>query len=44
TPSREDKSLTATLKEAGKFLGIPILDHIIIGDGSYYSFKEHNYL
>ena len=40
-PSREDKDLTKTLFEAGKMLGIPILDHLIIGERIYYSFKEH---
>jgi DNA repair protein RadC len=32
TPSREDLSITRRLKEAGEICGIPILDHIIIGD------------
>lgn len=40
TPSKEDRSITGTLASAGKILGIPVLDHIIIGD-NYYSFKEH---
>lgn len=44
TPSKEDKDLTKTLAEAGKYMGIPVLDHIIIGDASYFSFKEHSYL
>ena len=44
TPSKEDKDLTKTLSEAGKYMGIPVLDHIIIGDASYFSFKEHSYL
>ena len=39
-PSNEDISLTETLSESGKILGIPILDHVIIGRGKYYSFKE----
>lgn len=41
TPSNEDKSLTANVVKAGVILGIPVLDHIIIGD-NYYSFKEHS--
>lgn len=41
TPSKEDRSITGTLASAGKILGIPVLDHIIIGD-NYYSFKEHS--
>lgn len=44
TPSKEDKDLTNTLAQAGKYMGIPILDHIIIGDAKYFSFKEHSYL
>ena len=40
SPSSEDKKLTAQVKEAGALLGIRLLDHIIIGDNSYFSFKE----
>ncbi len=39
-PSREDREITRRLKEAGDLLGIRVLDHIIIGDGSYFSFVE----
>jgi DNA repair protein RadC len=31
-PSRQDMEVTAQLKEAGDVVGIPLLDHIIIGD------------
>lgn len=41
-PSREDISITERLIEAGDIMGIKVLDHIIIGDGSYLSFKEEN--
>ena len=34
----EDISLTARISEAGKLMGIKMLDHIIIGDGEYHSF------
>ena len=44
TPSKEDKALTNTLVQAGKYMGIPVLDHIIIGDARYFSFREHSYL
>ena len=44
TPSKEDKDLTNTLVQAGKYMGIPVLDHIIIGDAKYFMFKEHSYL
>jgi DNA repair protein RadC len=40
TPSPDDLDLTRRLAVAGDVLGVPMLDHIIIGDGRYYSFKE----
>ena len=40
TPSPDDVELTRRLAAAGDVIGIPVLDHIIIGDGRYYSFKE----
>ncbi len=40
-PSSEDRNLTSALESAGEALGIPILDSLIIGEGRYYSFKEH---
>lgn len=40
TPSPEDKSLTRILSDGGKLLGIPVLDHIIIGDNAYFSFAD----
>jgi DNA repair protein RadC len=43
-PSREDREITRRLKEAGEILGIKVLDHIIIGDGAYYSFVESGIL
>lgn len=39
-PSNEDKTLTKRMKEAGQLVGIPVLDHIIIGDGRYFSFLD----
>ena len=39
-PSHEDITLTSRLDECGKIMGIRVLDHIIIGDGIYFSFKE----
>ncbi len=41
SPSAEDEDVTAMLDKAGSALGIPLLDHLIIGDGTYYSFREH---
>ncbi|MDY2755948.1 MAG: JAB domain-containing protein, partial [Candidatus Treponema excrementipullorum] len=40
-PSDEDINSTKTLIEGSKLLGIPLLDHIIVGGDSYFSFKEH---
>ena len=40
-PSAEDRKLTERLSQAGKYLSIEVLDHIIIGDNKYYSFKEN---
>lgn len=39
-PSDEDKTITKRLADAGKLLGIKVLDHMIITDKSYFSFKE----
>lgn len=41
-PSEADEELTKQLYLAGKQLDIPLLDHIIIGDNRYFSFKEAN--
>lgn len=37
TPSKEDISITDRIKEAGKIIGIDLLDHIIIGSGNKYT-------
>ena len=39
-PSADDVQLTRRLVDAGALLGVEVLDHIIVGDGRYYSFKE----
>ena len=44
TPSRDDISFTTTLAKAGKIMGIPVLDHLVIGDGKFFSFKQEGYL
>lgn len=44
SPSREDQRMTAQIKEAGALLGIRLLDHIIIGNQTYFSFKERGIL
>ena len=40
-PSKEDLLLTDNLKKIGLLMGIPIVDHIIIGNNNYYSFFEN---
>lgn len=40
TPSKSDVLITKRVYEAGEIIGIPLLDHIIIGDNCYISFKE----
>lgn len=42
TPSKEDINITNRLVEVGDLVGIKVLDHIIIGDSNYISFKEKN--
>ena len=39
-PSPEDKKFTQELAAAGKIMDIKVLDHIIIGDGNYFSFAD----
>ncbi len=43
TPSKEDIVITKRLREAGQLLGVEVLDHIVIGDGTYKSFQEIGY-
>ena len=44
TPSQQDIQLTNRLYEAGELHGIKLLDHLIIGDGTFTSLKEKGYL
>ena len=44
SPSRADKDLTRSIKRACELLNIFFLDHVIITDGQYYSFKEQGYV
>lgn len=43
TPSREDIEVTKRINDAGKIVGVQLLDHIIIGD-KYSSLKEKGYM
>jgi len=39
-PSEDDLDITKRLKEAGKILGIDVVDHIIVSRNNYFSFKD----
>ncbi|MDH3206984.1 MAG: hypothetical protein OEO79_10250, partial [Gemmatimonadota bacterium] len=40
-PSADDRAVTRQLAEAGRALGIPVLDHVVIGRGAYVSLADH---
>ncbi len=40
TPSKEDREITGRIASLGVMMQVPLLDHIILGDRIYYSFKE----
>jgi DNA repair protein RadC len=40
SPSQEDRQVTRQLADAGRLLGIPVLDHVVVGDARYVSFVE----
>lgn len=44
TPSREDVEITKRLVEAGKIVGVQVLDHIVLGRPLYSSLKEKGYM
>lgn len=41
SPSPDDRSLTLRLVKVGVLLGVPLVDHLILADGAYWSFREH---
>lgn len=43
TPSREDRAVTERLRQAGDLLGVPMLDHLVIGDARYFSFADEGF-
>lgn len=43
-PSKQDIVITQKIKEAGELMDIPLVDHIILGDGCYVSLKEKDLL
>ncbi len=44
TPSGDDIAITKRLEAAGQVMGIAVLDHVVLGDAGYFSFKEHHRL
>jgi DNA repair protein RadC len=44
TPSREDIEVTRRIIDAGKIMGIHLLDHLIVSDRGYLSMKEEGYM
>ena len=44
TPSQQDYDVTDRLISAGEILGVTVLDHLIIGDGSYVSLRSEGYI
>lgn len=44
TPSEPDKRLTAKLKQAGEYLDIKVVDHIILTSDGFYSFADEGML
>jgi DNA repair protein RadC len=43
-PSEADKKITKKIRDAGMMLDVAVLDHLIIGDGKYYSFADEGIL
>lgn len=43
SPSPEDRLVTARLREVGDLVGIPLLDHLVVGAERYYSFRDEGF-
>jgi DNA repair protein RadC len=44
SPSPEDREVTARLARAGELLGVPVLDHVVVAERGYTSFREEGWL
>ena len=44
SPSDADRRATRRLREAGETLGLQLVDHVVIGNGAHFSFREHGIL
>lgn len=43
-PSAEDRAVTRALSEAGRIIGIRLLDHVVVGETTHYSFADEGAL
>lgn len=43
-PSAEDREVTRRVQRAGELLGVPLIDHMILSDRAYFSFRESGIL
>lgn len=43
-PSSDDRSTTRRLERVGRLLGIPVIDHVVLGSGCYVSFRERGWI
>lgn len=44
TPSDEDNTITERIEECGRVMGIPLVDHLIVGMSDYYSYADAGHL
>ncbi len=44
SPSQEDREVTLRLSRAGELMGIPVLDHVVVAEGGYCSFRDRGLL
>ena len=42
TPSAEDLEVTRRLRRSGELLGVPLLDHLVVGEQAYVSIRERD--
>jgi len=43
-PSEEDRTVTKRLSDAGRIVGVPLLDHFIVTEEEHYSFADHGFI
>ncbi len=43
-PSADDRATTRRLERVGRLVGIPLLDHVVLGAGSHVSFRERGWI